>query len=226
VLRVDQDSIVKKNDWINIYNKIKNNEVDIIVGTQMLVKGHDFHNLTLVVGLNLDSGLYSTDFRSSEIMFSQLIQISGRVGRGNKVGEVILHTRYPTHELFQFILKQDYSGFVKLLMHMRYQLHLPPYTYYALISANDHSMTKALSFLNNLYLKIKDEQIKNKLIILKPIEAIISKLKNKHRANMLIISADRLILINLLSKLYHLMYNTKRTSSLSFSIDVDPYDLR
>jgi primosomal protein N' (replication factor Y) len=226
VVRVDQDSIGKKNDWLDIYNKINNNEVDIIVGTQMLVKGHDFHNLTLVVGLNLDSGLYSSDFRASEIMFSQLMQISGRVGRGNKVGEVILHTRYPTHELFQFILKQDYSGFVKLLMRMRYQLHLPPYTYYALISANDYSMTKALSFLSNLYLKIKDEQIKNKLIILKPIEAIISKLKNKHRANMLIISNDRVILINLLSKLYHFMYNTKRTSSLSFSIDVDPYDLR
>lgn len=226
VLRIDQDIVSKKDDWLKIYNKINNNEVDIIVGTQMLVKGHDFHNLTLVVGLNLDSGLYSSDFRATEIMFSQLIQVSGRAGRGKKMGEVILQTRYPDHELFQYVVNNDYSSFVNWIMKDRKKLYLPPFTHYALISANDYNMKNVMIFLNEVYHAIKNYAIDNDISILNPVEAIVSKLKNRNRANILVISSNRAKLINFLAIVMNLLYNIKKNNSLLFSIDVDPYDMR
>jgi primosomal protein N' (replication factor Y) len=226
VLRIDQDVITKKDDWLNIYNKINNNEVDIIIGTQMLVKGHDFHNLTLVVGLNLDSGLYSSDFRATEIMFTQLIQVSGRAGRGKKPGEVMLQTRYPSHEIFKYIVQNDYSSFVNWIMKDRRKLYLPPFTYYALISANDYSMKNVMAFLTEIYNELNVHNNDSSISILNPVESIISKLKNRNRANILVIASNKINLINFLASAMNLLYNIKKSKSLIFSIDVDPYDMR
>lgn len=224
ISRIDQDTTKGKASWEKLYNKIYNNEVDILVGTQMMAKGHDFHNLTLVVGLNLDSGLYSYDFRSTELLFTQLMQVSGRAGRGDKEGLVLLQTNFPKNELYQYLINHDFAGFANYLMLQRKSLNVPPYSNYVLLRASSSKIKSAMDFLlevENLANKIKTNDIN----IFSPVPAIIQKLKKKERAQILIQSNDRNKLHIFLDKLIVEVNNIKNKNMVIWHLDVDPLEL-
>lgn len=222
--RIDQDTTSSKYAWDELYARINNNELDILVGTQMLAKGHDFHNLTLVVGLNIDYGLYSYDFRASELLFTQLTQISGRAGRGSKSGVVLLQTRYPDHELYQYLQNHDFAGFIDYLFKFRKQLMLPPYTHYALFRASGKSIVQVLDYLRAVASLMEKLAIAN-VFINEPVPSIMQRLKNKERGQILLQSNNRHELNLFFERLIPLLKAMKPKHSISFSIDIDPYDM-
>ena len=225
IYRIDQDVLNTKSAWSELYTKIKAGAIDILVGTQILVKGHDFHNLTLVVGLNIDSSLYSYDFRASELLFTQLTQVSGRAGRGGKKGLVLLQTNYPKHELYQYLLKHDFSGFINYTMSHRRLLKLPPYTYYAMLRASGSKLGLVLEFLNSIWNSANS--IKNKHVLVNsPVPAIMQRLKNRERAQMLISSQSRIELHKFISNLMEIVPVTKKPAhNISYQIDIDPFEM-
>lgn len=222
--RIDQDTTNTKQSWHDLYTKIHNHELDILVGTQMLAKGHDFHNLTLVVGLNIDHGLHSYDFRASELLFTQLTQVAGRAGRGSKSGLVLLQTRYPEHELYQYLLKHDFSGFVNYLLKLRKMLSLPPYTYYAIFRASGNKLEQVLEYLHAVVRLMQKLEVPN-VFIYEAVPSIMQRLKNKERGQILIQSSKRQDIKLLFDRLLPLLKEMKPKHSISFSIDIDPYDM-
>ena len=222
ITRVDQDTTSNKSDWDKLYTKINNNEVDILLGTQMLAKGHDFHKITLVVAVNIDSGLHSYDFRASETMYQQLTQVAGRAGRGNKAGEVLLHTYYPLHELYQYLISHDFNAAVNYLMLQRRQLQLPPYSYYAILKASGKNINKVMNYLNQIFTLLQQFTLA-KTKIYQPVPAVMQRLKNRERGQLLIQSNDRNELHSLLTKL--MTMPVQQTNDIHFVIDIDPYDV-
>ena len=228
IYRTDQDTVSGKKAWDELYAKIHNHEIDILVGTQMLAKGHDFHNLTLVIGINIDNALYSYDFRASELLYTQLTQVSGRAGRGEKAGRVFLQTRYPEHELYTYLLKHDFSGFVNYLLQQRKALNLPPYSHYAIFRASGKKIEQVLDYLsavNNLMHKIVDEKHARDIIIYPPVPSIIQRLKNKERGQILIHAVNRNLIHQMFNDLIPLLQQMKPRYAIKWSIDIDPYDM-
>ena len=135
ILRVDRDSTRNKGTWQAMRQQIQEDAVDILVGTQMLAKGHDFPNLTLVGVLNPDGALYSSDFRASEKLFAQLVQVAGRAGRADKPGEVLIQTAFPDHPLFRALREHDYDTWAKTLLAERQSAGFPPFMYQVLLRA-------------------------------------------------------------------------------------------
>ncbi len=225
IYRIDQDVLNSKSAWSELYTKIKAGEIDILVGTQILVKGHDFHNLTLVVGINIDSSLYSYDFRASELLFTQLTQVSGRAGRGGKKGLVLLQSNYPRHELYQYLLKHDFSGFINYTMKDRRLLKLPPYTYYAMLRASGSQLSVVLEFLNTIWDSASNVKNKN-VLVSSPVPAIMQRLKSRERAQMLISSQDRTELHKFISNLMEIVSLIKKPASdISYQLDIDPFEM-
>jgi primosomal protein N' (replication factor Y) len=224
IYRIDQDTTNTKSAWYDLYTKIHNHEVDILIGTQMLAKGHDFHNLTLVVGLNIDSGLYSYDFRAGELLFTQLTQVAGRSGRGDKKGQVLLQTKYPGHELYQYLAAHDSAGFINYLLLQRKNLHLPPYTHYAIFRASGKEITKVIDYLQSVVKLMQKIAVKG-VTINHAVPSVIQRLKNKERAQILIQSTGRQQLHMLFDKLLPLLQQMKPKYSITFNIDIDPYEV-
>ncbi|MCC2645080.1 MAG: primosomal protein [Burkholderiales bacterium] len=222
--RIDQDTTSTKSAWQDLYTKIHNHEIDILIGTQMLAKGHDFHNLTLVVGLNIDSGLYSYDFRASELLFTQLTQVAGRSGRGDKKGQVLLQTKYPGHELYQYLVAHDFSGFINYLMTQRKSLFLPPYTHYAMLRASGKNILQVIDYLQSVVLLMQKITIPG-ITIYPAVPSVIRRLKNKERAQVLIQSVERRQLHMLFDRLIPLLKQMKPKYAITFSIDIDPYEI-
>jgi primosomal protein N' (replication factor Y) len=135
IARIDADSTRRKGSWTALLGAILRRELDILVGTQMMVKGHDFPGLTLVGVLGADNALYSADFRATERLFAQLTQVAGRAGRADLPGEVIIQTDFPAHPLYQSLLRHDYHAHAEAVLAERRQLELPPYSRLALLRA-------------------------------------------------------------------------------------------
>ena len=148
VARVDRDSISRKNALVEILDKVHNQEIDILVGTQMLAKGHDFPNLTLVGVIDTDSALHSPDFRASERLFAQLMQVAGRAGRADKAGQVIIQTQFPEHALFNALRSQDYVSYANAMLLEREQVQFPPYVFTALLRAEAVDFGLVQAFLH------------------------------------------------------------------------------
>src|SRR5205085_7267460 len=127
IARVDRDSTRRKHAWAKIRDRIRAREIDILVGTQMLAKGHDFPHLALVGVLNADSLLYSADFRASERLYALLTQVAGRAGRGEARGEVLIQTEFPDHPLYNALRAQDIDGFARSILMERLHAGFPPY---------------------------------------------------------------------------------------------------
>ncbi|MBI4937818.1 MAG: primosomal protein N' [Nitrosomonadales bacterium] len=147
ILRVDRDSTRHKGAWNVMRQQIHDEAVDILVGTQMLAKGHDFPNLTLVGVLNPDSALYSSDFRASEKLFAQLAQVAGRAGRAGKPGEVLVQTAFPDHPLFRALRHHDYAAWAKTLLGERKSAGFPPFVHQAMLRAEGKQEPAVYAFL-------------------------------------------------------------------------------
>ena len=222
IRRVDRDTTSSKKAWAELYREIHNDEVDILVGTQMLAKGHDFAKLTLVVGLNLDNALFSYDFRAGEDMFNGLTQVAGRAGRAEHVGEVLLQTNYPEHHVYKFLQEHDFNGFINYTLKERYQNKLPPFSHYALFKISAESekiLNQALAQLKHLAKSIEHQS----LSIYDPVPAVIYKLHNKYRGQMLISSLKRNELHRYLNQLTPLI--AEQIKRVSIACDVDPLEI-
>ena len=226
VLRIDTDATRKKGEAEELFQKVHRNEVDIIIGTQMLSKGHDFSNVETVIVIDIDKSLYSSDFRATEKMFAQLVQVAGRGGRGEDSAnsKIIIQTEFPEHEIFSALKNEDIKVFYKQLLQERGSAHLPPYVYQALVLAESKNQEKNTIAL--LELKKYLEQTINPLescIIYDPIPRGIQRVGGIERTQILIESKDRPKLQKSLEKgLDYSEYLKSKNHSMRIIIERDP----
>ncbi len=227
VVRVDRDSTARKQDWAQLYERIDAGAVDVLVGTQMLAKGHDFARLNLVLVLNADGSLYSADFRAPERLFAELMQVAGRAGRADAPGRVLVQTQLPDHAVFQALKAQDYPRFADAELAARQSLGLPPFAFVAAIRADAPSMSEAVAFLS----LIIDEQangfrLPETVSQFGPVPMLMARLAGRERAQVFLESTRRRDLhhgIGLWRQLLRHFETTHRT--IRWSIDVDPTDI-
>ena len=196
VLRVDTDSSRKSKGAEALFKEIHDGNVDIIVGTQMIAKGHDYQNIGLVAVLDADSRLYSADFRAAERLFAQLVQVAGRAGRsgdsGETGGDIYIETQYPDSPVFQYLLRHDVDGFLTFTASEREEAKLPPYSYQALIHAEGKSLDKAIQFLHELKARMKSGgMITKELRVYDPVPKPVMRVAGTERAQLLIESGNR-----------------------------------
>jgi len=196
VLRVDTDSSRKSKGAEALFQEIHNGNVDIVVGTQMIAKGHDYQNIGLVAVLDADSRLYSADFRAAERLFAQLVQVAGRAGRSGSSrdagGDIYIETQYPESPVFQYLLRHDIDGFLAFTAGEREEAKLPPYSYQALIHAEGKSLDKAIQFLNELKARMRSKGMLTKeLKVYDPVPKPVMRVAGSERAQLLIESANR-----------------------------------
>lgn len=221
ILRVDRDSTRNKGTWQAIRQQIQDDAVDILVGTQMLAKGHDFPNLTLVGVLDPDCALYSSDFRASEKLFAQLAQVAGRAGRADKPGEVLLQTAFPSHPLFRALQEHDYESWVKILLLERQSAGFPPFMYQVLLRAEAKREAYLYTFLG----QARDAAIK----LAKPVEiygvvpAALPRRANHFLAQLLVQGETRKSLQQFLHEWCPLL-RALPAQNLRWSLDIDPVD--
>ena len=220
ILRIDRDSIRRKNAWQDILHAIHSQEVDILVGTQLLAKGHDFPNLSLVGILNADTSLYSTDFRASERLFAQLMQVAGRAGRANVAGHVLIQTEFPDHPLYQALQKHDYDALAKTLLAERKTAGFPPFVYQALLRAEAHNIAIALDFLKQAANLANPPR---SVELFDPVPAQMLRLKGLERAHLLIQSSSRRQLQAFMAEWYTRI-NTLPAHKVRWILDIDPLE--
>ena len=221
ILRVDRDSTRNKGTWNAMRKQIQDEAVDILVGTQMLAKGHDFHNLTLVCVLNPDSALYSGDFRASEKLFAQLAQVAGRAGRGNKPGEVLIQTAFPEHPLFSALRAHDYDTWASTLLEERKQAGFPPFVYQVLLRAEGKVEAEVYEFMQ----QARDfaAKLAAQVEIYGVVPASMPRRANHIRVQLLVQSDTRKSLQNFLRE-WRPMLEGMQARKLRWLLDVDPME--
>ncbi len=221
ILRVDRDSTRNKGTWNAMRKQIQDEAVDMLVGTQMLAKGHDFHNLTLVCVLNPDSALYSGDFRASEKLFAQLAQVAGRAGRGSKPGEVLIQTAFPEHPLFSALRAHDYDTWAGTLLEERKQAGFPPYVYQVLLRAEGKVETEVYEFMQ----QARDfaAGLAAQVEIYGVVPASMPRRANHIRVQLLVQSETRKSLQHFLRE-WRPMLEGMQARKLRWSLDVDPME--
>jgi len=226
VLRVDRDSTRKKGAMQEVFNTADSGESCILVGTQMLAKGHHFENVTLVAVLDADSGLFSPDFRSHERMGQLLTQVAGRSGRGVARGRVIVQTHQPDHPLLALLISQGYGHFARQLLPQRELSQLPPFRHMSVIRAESHRPDEAEAFLR-LARKIAEKLQAPTPVLsyLGPLPALMEKRAGRFRYVLQIDADQRPVLQALLSAVAVELENHKDSRRVRWSIDVDPQEL-
>jgi primosomal protein N' (replication factor Y) len=207
---------------VEILDKVHNQEIDILVGTQMLAKGHDFPNLTLVGVIDTDSALHSPDFRASERLFAQLMQVAGRAGRADKAGQVIIQTAFPDHALFNALRTQDYASYANDLLQERAQVQFPPYVFTALLRAEAHDFTLVQKFLQFAFEQAR--QLGPHVITYDPVRPQMERLKGMERAYILMHSNQRPALQKMLTQLVAELRQNKLSAKVRWAIDVNPLE--
>jgi len=223
-VRLDRDSTQRKGALENHLEQINQGKVDIILGTQMLAKGHHFPNVTLVAILDVDSGLFSIDFHATEKLAQLIIQVAGRAGRAEKPGKVILQTRQPEHPLLTVLLKEGYNKFAKTALLERQHAELPPFSAQALFRVYASNSDDPQAFLNTVCALIQPLNNLNTLV-LGPVSAPMAKRAGNYHFQLLLQNNQRLKLQALLDQLIPLLYNTKESKKVRWSVDIDPVDL-
>jgi primosomal protein N' (replication factor Y) len=224
VSRLDRDTTRKKNAIQETIERIHKEETHILLGTQMIAKGHHFPNVTLVAILDIDHGLFSTDFRSLEKMGQLITQVAGRAGRSKKAGHVILQTCHPHHPLLNKLLEQGYPNFAQALLTERQAIHLPPYSYQILIRAEATKRERTSQFLLFIKTLLMKKQIAH-FKILGPIPAPMERKIGKFRAQLLLQATNRSMLQTLMKELILKIENHPLANTVKWSLDVDPIDL-
>jgi len=196
VLRVDTDSSRSSEGAEALFQEIHQGKVDIVVGTQMIAKGHDYQNIGLVAVLDADGRLFSQDFRAAERLFAQLIQVAGRAGRSGKEGQaggdIYIETQYPESAVFQYLLRHDVDGFLSHTASERREAGLPPFSYQALVHAEAKSLDKAIQFLSALKRQLKSQGlISTGLRVYDPVPKAVMRVAGTERAQLLIESDSR-----------------------------------
>jgi primosomal protein N' (replication factor Y) len=222
VLRVDRDSTRRKHAWADMRARIEAREVDILVGTQILAKGHDFPHLALVCVLNADAMLYSADFRASEKLYALLTQVAGRAGRGESQGEVPIQTEFPEHPIYSALQSQALDVYAHALLTERRSAGFPPYVRQALLRAEAAEVDTALQFL--AHAKEIARVLSDEVELYDPVPAPMVRLAGRERAHLLVQSASRAKLHAFLSAWRDLLAADK-ASVARWALDIDPIAL-
>ena len=219
ILRIDADSTRHKGSAQAAFDTVHRGEVDILIGTQMVAKGHDFKKLTLVGVLNPDTALFSQDYRASERLFAQLMQVAGRAGRAGLASEVLIQSRYCTHPLYGAVMRHDYDRFAGDLLAERHQAALPPYMYQALLRAEAPELATAIAFLE----QARDAVPSDAVTVNDPIPMTMTRVHNVERAQLLVESNSRPALQAFLTAWVDALRAMK--SRVRWSLEVDPLDI-
>ncbi|MBZ2206403.1 primosomal protein N' [Massilia soli] len=224
ILRIDADSTRRKGSAQAAFDTVHRGEVDILIGTQMVAKGHDFKKLTLVGILNPDTALFSQDYRASERLFAQLMQVAGRAGRaarneGGSTSEVLVQTRYASHPLYGALVNHDYDRFADTLLDERRGAALPPFMYQALLRAEARELAIAIAFLQ----AARDVGAVEGITINDPIPMTMTRVHNVDRAQLLVESPSRPALQAFLKQWIVSLRDMK--SRVKWSLEVDPLDI-
>jgi primosomal protein N' (replication factor Y) len=221
ILRVDRDSTRNKRAWQTMREQIHANEVDVLVGTQMLAKGHDFPALTLVGALNPDSALYSSDFRAAEKLFAQLVQVAGRAGRADKPGEVIIQTAFPDHPLYRALQTHDFEGWAASQLAERQMACFPPFIYQAMLRAEGKQENEVYAFLNQA--RAAAIGLQHKAEVFGVVPAALPRRANHIRAQLLVQSDSRKLLQQFL-RAWQPLLDALPAGKLRCSLDIDPLE--
>ena len=220
ILRIDRDSTRKRAELARTLESIGRGEGDILVGTQLLAKGHDFPNLTLVCVLNADGALLSTDYRSPERLFATLAQVGGRSGRREQPGEVLVQTRYPGHPLFQALIRHDYAGFAESQLAERESAGFPPFVHEAALRAEAPRLETAMVFLRAAAQLV---DVPGSVQIYDPVPHVITRRAGFERAQLLVQSSSRPALQEFL-RLWSAALPASTSSGVRWHLDVDPIE--
>jgi primosomal protein N' (replication factor Y) len=224
VFRIDADSTRLKGSAAAAFERVHDGKVDILIGTQMVAKGHDFKRLTLVAALNPDAALFSQDYRASERLFAQLMQVSGRAGRtaqkeGGSISEVLVQTRYPDHPLYHALMAHNYQSFATDLLQERQEAQLPPFMYQALLRAEARELATAIEFLQQAASCTQHIGI----TINDPIPMTMTRVANVDRAQLLVESVSRPALQAFVKEWIVTLRAMK--SRVKWSVEIDPVDI-
>ena len=221
IARIDRDSTARKGKLEGYLDDIQQGKSQILIGTQMLAKGHHFPNVTLVALVNVDNALFSLDFRAEERLAQLYVQVAGRSGRAEKQGEVVLQTHYPDHPLLTTLLEKGYQAFAEETLKLRHNMGLPPFSFQALFKAQCRHSEEAENALSQLASFFYEQKIEG-LQVLGPIPAPFSKKAGQYRWQLLLQHASRKQLQAALSR-----YSPEliKYSQVRLILDVDPLDL-
>jgi primosomal protein N' (replication factor Y) len=221
ILRIDRDTTRRKNMWPTMREQIHAGEIDILVGTQILAKGHDFPRLNLVGVLNSDSLLYSTDFRAPERLFALLTQVAGRAGRGDIEGKVMIQTEFPQHPLYLALRDGNYASFAASALAERRQADFPPFVHQALLRAEATKLETALTFLVDAARLGK--ALSRHVVIFDPVPASMVRLAGRERAQLLVQAVSRSRLQDFLGEWFARLSAATSTRA-RWVLDVDPVE--
>lgn len=223
ILRVDRDSAKSRKQWEALVAKIHDGEADILVGTQMLAKGHDFPRLTLVGAIGADAALFAADWRAPERLFAQLMQVAGRAGRAELPGEVLIQTQFPDHPLYAALVRHDYPEFAGELLKERQQAGFPPFAYQAMLRAEAPTMADSLAFLATARAWSSATEHRD-VMLYDPIPMRLARRANFERAQLLVESPSRRALQTFLRAWLESVAATKVPSRLRWHLEVDPLE--
>lgn len=233
VLRIDRDSTRLKGSMQKMTSLAKSGQADILLGTQMLAKGHDFPNVTLVGLLEIDQGLFSCDFRATERLSQLITQVSGRAGRSEKKGEVFIQSRHPQNPVLTQLITEGYAQVAKTLLQERQMAQLPPFAYQILIraEANDESVVREFLWSIKAGLDLAMENLNQadqtlpNFHVWGPIAAPMLRRQGRYRYQLMLNSASRNLLHQLLGSIEPAIYKSPLTRKVRWSIDVDPQEM-
>jgi primosomal protein N' (replication factor Y) len=221
-VRIDRDNTRRKDAFKNLLEEIHSGKASILIGTQMLAKGHHFPDVTLVGILEADQGFYSTDFRGAERISQLILQVAGRAGRAEKPGEVLIQTHHPEQALLHYLQNQDYPALARSLLQERKAADWPPYSYLALVRAEAPDAGTPMNFLRDARLQAGEN---DKVFILGPQPAPMERRAGRYRAQLLVQASDRQQLQNFLTPWLLKLENLKTGRKVRWSVDVDPQDM-
>ncbi len=222
-VRIDRDTTRRKGELDRLLHQARCGDGRLLLGTQMLAKGHHFPNVTLVGILDADHGLFSTDFRASERMAQLIVQVAGRAGRHERPGEVIIQTCHPHHPLLQLLINQGYPAFARAALDERREAHMPPTTAMVLLRAEAPAAETAMGFLEAVAARINVTG--NPAVeVWGPVPATMERRAGRYRAQLVLQSEQRGALQHLLSNLVRQLETTREARRVRWSVDVDPVD--
>ncbi len=222
IARVDRDSTARRGALQDVLDRVRSGEIDVLVGTQMLAKGHDYPNLTLVGVLDSDAALFSADFRAAERLFAQLVQVSGRAGRGSRPGEVLIQTDFPGHPLYAAVARHDFARFASGALEERRAAGFPPFGHLALLRAESKVPGEATAFLARWALAAHD--ISAEVEVFDPVPASLERKAGYERAQLMVRSGSRAAMQPFLRS-WKSAIAAGGERRVRWSVDVDPQEL-
>ena len=222
IARVDRDSTARKGSLKRVLEQVRAGEIDVLVGTQMLAKGHDYPRLTLVGVVETDSALYSADFRAAERLFALLVQVAGRAGRADRRGEVIIQTDFPSHPLYAAVARQDFDRFAADALDDRRIAGFPPFAHLALLRAESKKAGDALAFLQAAARSAR--RLTEQVEVFDPVPAPLERKAGFERAQLLVRAASRADLQPFLAR-WRAALAARDERRVRWSLDVDPQEL-